>query len=105
MAYLRREGRYAEAPLPKLILLDLNLPKVDGREILGYLKSEGGLLSIPTVVITASECEADVEKCYQFRANCYIQKPKHLDAFRDLVHDINRFWLPSGAASEQTLSL
>ena len=103
-AFLKREGRYAEAPLPKLILLDLNLPKIDGREILSYLKGEDGLLAIPTVVITGSENETDIDKCYQFRANCYVQKPRHLDAFRSLVHDINSFWLPNATASEQTLS-
>jgi len=105
MAFLKREGDHAKAPLPKLILLDLNLPKLDGREILSYLKREDGLLAIPTVVISASEDEADIEKCYQFRANCYVQKPKHLDAFRSLVEDIHSFWLLNGSASPQTVSV
>ena len=105
MAFLKREGAQAKAPLPKLILLDLNLPKLDGREILNYLKGEDNLLAIPTVVITASQDEADVEKCYQFKANCYVQKPKHFDAFRSLVEDINSFWLTNGSASPQTVSV
>ena len=93
MAFLRREGVYAHAPRPDLILLDLNLPKMDGREVLAHIKEDAGLKTIPTVILTSSEAEADVVKSYQLQANCYLSKPVQFDAFHSLVKSINDFWL------------
>jgi chemotaxis family two-component system response regulator Rcp1 len=93
MAFLRREEGHADAPRPDLILLDLNLPKMDGREVLARIKKDDSLKTIPTVVLTTSEAEADVAKSYQLQANCYLCKPVQLDAFESLVKSINDFWL------------
>src|SRR5208282_5538599 len=93
MAFLRREGPHAHAPRPELILLDLNLPKMDGREVLVHIKEDASLKTIPTVILTTSESEADIAKSYQLQANCYLSKPVQLDAFESLVKSINDFWL------------
>jgi two-component system, chemotaxis family, response regulator Rcp1 len=93
MAFLRREGAHSAAPRPDLILLDLNLPKMDGREVLAHIKEDDGLKTIPTVILTTSESEADIAKSYQLQANCYLTKPVQLDAFESLVKSINDFWL------------
>jgi two-component system, chemotaxis family, response regulator Rcp1 len=93
MAFLRHEGAHVDAPRPDLILLDLNLPKMDGREVLAHIKKDETLKTIPTVVLTTSEAEADVAKSYQLQANCYLCKPVQLDAFEALVKSINDFWL------------
>ena len=93
MAFLRHEGAHTRAPRPDIILLDLNLPKMDGREVLAHIKSDEDLKTIPTVILTTSEAEADVLKCYQLQANCYLSKPVQLSAFEGLVKGINEFWL------------
>jgi chemotaxis family two-component system response regulator Rcp1 len=93
MAFLKREGVHARAPRPELILLDLNLPKMDGREVLAHIKEDPNLKTIPTVILTTSEAEADIVKSYQLQANCYLSKPVQLDAFEALVKSINDFWL------------
>ena len=93
LAFLKREGVYARAPRPELILLDLNLPKMDGREVLAHIKENPDLKTIPTVILTTSEAEADIVKSYQLQANCYLSKPVQLDAFESLVKSINDFWL------------
>jgi chemotaxis family two-component system response regulator Rcp1 len=93
MAFLRQEGTYRNAPRPDLILLDLNLPKMDGREVLAHIKEDAGLKTIPTVILTTSDAEADIVKSYQLQANCYLTKPVQLDAFESLVKSINDFWL------------
>jgi CheY-like chemotaxis protein len=93
MAFLRREGAYAGVPRPDLILLDLNLPRMDGREVLAQIKRDDGLKLIPTIVLTTSEAEADIVKSYSLHANCYLTKPVQLDAFEALVKSINDFWL------------
>jgi chemotaxis family two-component system response regulator Rcp1 len=93
MAFLRREGNHAHAPRPELILLDLNLPKMDGRQVLAHIKEDANLKTIPTVILTTSEAEADIVKSYQLQANCYLSKPVQLDAFESLVKSINDFWL------------
>jgi chemotaxis family two-component system response regulator Rcp1 len=93
MAFLRHEEGYAASPRPDLILLDLNLPKMDGREVLGHIKEDDGLKTIPTVILTTSDAEADVVRSYQLQANCYLTKPVQLDAFESLVKSINDFWL------------
>jgi len=93
MAFLRREGIHADAPRPDIILLDLNLPKMDGREVLAHIKEDASLKTIPTVILTTSESEADIVKSYQLHANCYLSKPVQLDSFEGLVKSINGFWL------------
>jgi CheY-like chemotaxis protein len=95
MAFLNREGMYAGAPLPDLILLDLNLPKMDGREVLALIKENDDLKIIPTVILTTSDAEVDIVKSYQLQANCYLNKPVQLEAFEKLVGTINEFWLSS----------
>jgi CheY-like chemotaxis protein len=93
MAFLRREGKYATAPSPDLILLDLNLPKKDGREVLAEIKSSEDLKRIPVVVLTISKAEEDILKAYELYANCYITKPIDLDQFVKVVKSIEDFWL------------
>lgn len=93
MSFLRREGLHSAAARPDLILLDLNLPKMDGREVLTLIKADDDLRTIPTVILTTSEAEADIVKSYQLQANCYLSKPVQLDAFETLVKSINDFWL------------
>lgn len=93
MEFLRRDGCHANAPRPDLILLDLNLPKMDGREVLALIKADDKLKSIPTVILTTSEAEADIVKSYHLQANCYLNKPVELDVFESLVKSINDFWL------------
>jgi chemotaxis family two-component system response regulator Rcp1 len=93
MAFLRREGAHAKAPRPDLILLDLNLPRMDGREVLAHIKADNSLKTIPTVILTTSEAEADIVKSYELQANCYLAKPVQLDEFENLVKSINDFWL------------
>jgi chemotaxis family two-component system response regulator Rcp1 len=93
MSFLLRQGAHVHAPRPELILLDLNLPKMDGREVLAHIKADAGLKTIPTVILTTSDAEADIVKSYQLQANCYLSKPVQLDAFEALVKSINDFWL------------
>jgi CheY-like chemotaxis protein len=93
MAFLRREGSHAKVPRPDLILLDLNLPKMDGREVLAQIKADAVLKSIPTLILTTSEAEVDIAKTYKLQANCYLCKPAQLEAFEALVKSINEFWL------------
>lgn len=92
MAYLRREAPYEEAMTPDLIVLDLNLPKKDGREVLAEIKQDALLRRIPVVVLTSSQAEADVAKAYDLHANCYVSKPLTLDRFVDVVKSIKDFW-------------
>jgi chemotaxis family two-component system response regulator Rcp1 len=93
MAFLEREGAYALSPRPNLILLDLNLPKMDGREVLARVKGSKTLKTIPTIILTTSEAKVDIEKSYQLHANCYLVKPVQFDEFEDLIKSINDFWL------------
>jgi two-component system response regulator len=93
IAFLEHEGKYADAPRPDLILLDLNLPKKDGREVLAEIKESPTLMSIPVVVLTTSASEADILRSYRLHANCYITKPVGLEGFLDVVKSIDSFWL------------
>jgi chemotaxis family two-component system response regulator Rcp1 len=93
LAYLNREGKYAEASRPDLILLDLNLPKKDGREVLSEIKKDPALKRIPVVILTTSRAEADIVKTYDLHANCYITKPVDLEQFMVVVRSIEDFWL------------
>jgi chemotaxis family two-component system response regulator Rcp1 len=93
MAFLKRKGEYANVPRPDLILLDLNLPKKDGREVLEEIKEDPRLKTIPVVVLTTSSSEADVLRSYQLHANCYITKPVGLEGFLTVVKSIDSFWL------------
>ena len=93
MAFVRQEGQYADRPRPDLILLDLNLPRKDGREVLGELKSDEDLRRIPVVILTTSSQEEDVAQAYDAHANCYITKPIDLEQFMKVVGTIESFWL------------
>ena len=93
LAFLKREGEHANVPRPDLILLDLNLPKKDGREVLKEIKENDTLKSIPIVILTTSASEADILRSYRLHANCYITKPVGLDGFLKVVNSIDSFWL------------
>jgi chemotaxis family two-component system response regulator Rcp1 len=93
MEFLLRQGRYAEAPRPDLILLDLNLPRMDGRQVLAEIKGHPTLKSIPVVILTTSASDADIERSYLLHANCYISKPVELEGFLTVVQSIDNFWL------------
>ena len=93
MEFLRRQKQYAGVPRPDLILLDLNLPRKDGREVLTELKSDPDLRAIPVVVLTTSRAEEDVLRAYQLQANCFITKPVDFKQFLDVVRSIENFWL------------
>jgi chemotaxis family two-component system response regulator Rcp1 len=93
LAYLRQEGDHADAPRPDLILLDLNLPKKDGREVLREIKADKELGRIPVVILTTSQAEEDIIKTYDLHANCYISKPVDLEQFTQVVQSIEFFWL------------
>ena len=93
MAYLRREGRYADAPLPNLILLDLNLPKKDGREVLAEIKGDPDLRRIPVVIMTISNSEEDILNTYNHHGNSYITKPVDPENFMNMFKSIEDFWL------------
>ena len=93
LMFLRRLGRHADAPRPDLILLDLNLPRKNGREVLAEIKQDSDLKRIPVVVLTTSRAEEDVIRSYDLHANCYITKPVDLDQFLSVVRSIEHFWL------------
>jgi two-component system, chemotaxis family, response regulator Rcp1 len=92
MQFLRREGEYGDAPAPDLILLDLNLPRMSGREVLEQVKEDPGLRRIPVVVLTTSEAEEDVVRSYELHANAYVRKPVDFDQFTEVVRLIEDFW-------------
>jgi CheY-like chemotaxis protein len=92
LAYLLRQGAYAAATLPDLILLDLNLPRMGGREVLAEIKRHPALRSIPVVVLTSSDLEQDISKSYELGANCYVTKPVGLQAFQSIVRAVEGFW-------------
>ncbi|MEJ2853459.1 MULTISPECIES: response regulator [Saccharothrix] len=93
LEFLRREGRYADAPRPGLILLDLNLPKMDGREVLAQVKADESLRTIPVVVLTTSEAEEDILRSYNLHANAYVTKPVDFDRFIEVVRQIDDFFV------------
>ena len=93
MEYLHKQGQYAEASRPDLILLDLNMPKMDGREVLQKIKQDPNLKRIPVVILTTSKAEEDIMKSYDLNANCYISKPVDLDQFMEVIKSIKNFWL------------
>lgn len=103
MAFLRREGEHSDSPRPDVVLLDLNLPRKDGREVLAEIKSDADLRRIPVVILTISDDEEDILRSYDTHANCYITKPLDLDQFMRVVKSIEDFWLeivklpPNGA--------
>jgi two-component system, chemotaxis family, response regulator Rcp1 len=104
MNFLRRKDRFANAPRPEIVLLDLNLPKMDGREVLEEVKNDPELREIPVIVLTTSDDEADVHRAYGLHANCYMTKPVDIDDFLKKVRSIEDFWLtfvrlPNGRAA------
>jgi chemotaxis family two-component system response regulator Rcp1 len=101
LAYLRREPPHEAAQRPDLILLDLNLPKLDGRDVLARIKEDPSLKTIPTVILTTSEAPSDILRSYELQANSYLTKPVRLDAFESLVRSINDFWLTKARLPHQ----
>ncbi len=93
MAFLRKEGKYEKAPRPDLVLLDLNLPKKDGRQVLAEIKNDDELKRIPVVILTVSSAEEDILKSYNLHANCFITKPIDLSQFMKVVRSVEDFWL------------
>ena len=96
-----RGGTFRLPRLPDLVLLDLNLPRMDGREVLAQIKGDPGLRTIPTVILTTSDSAADIANSYRLQANCYLSKPAQLDAFESLVRSINDFWLTKAKLPRQ----
>lgn len=92
MAFLTNDGKYADAPRPDLILLDLNMPRMDGHEVLTWLKNQPSLKNIPVIILTTSDASQDVEECYNKQANCFITKPIDLDEFTRVINEVNGFW-------------
>ena len=103
MAFLKNEGAHAYAPRPDIILLDLNLPKMDGREVLALIKADSRLKTIPTIILTTSEAETDIVKSYQLQANCYLTKPVQFEEFASLVKIVNDFWMTRVKLPQQAL--
>ena len=93
LAFLRHEGAFVDAPRPDLTLLDLNMPRMDGRQALALIKNDANLKTIPVVILTTSDAEGDIAKTYELHANCYLRKPVQLNAFESMVQSINDFWL------------
>lgn len=93
IAFLRRNGAHTQAPRPDLILLDLNLPRMDGRQVLAEIRQDDNLKAIPTIILTTSDAEDDIATVYQLRANCYLTKPVEFESFEGLVRGISDFWL------------
>jgi two-component system, chemotaxis family, response regulator Rcp1 len=93
MGFLKRTGKFMDSPRPDLVLLDLNLPKKDGREVLEEMKTDPELCTIPVVVLTTSKAEADILRSYKLHANCYITKPVNFDRFLEVIQSIENFWL------------
>jgi len=92
MAFLRREGDYENAPRPDIILLDLNTPRKDGREVLSEIKTDHSLRSIPVIVLTSSSAESDIHHAYSLQANCYITKPSDFTHFKEVIRSMENFW-------------
>jgi CheY-like chemotaxis protein len=99
--FLHRRGKFADASRPDLILLDLNLPRKDGREVLGEIKADPELMRIPVIVLTTSRAERDVRRTYDLHANCYVVKPADLDEFFGVVRSIEAFWLKAATLSAE----
>lgn len=102
LAYLRQEGKYKDAKEPDLILLDLNLPKKSGKEVLAEIKTDDWLKKIPVVILTTSDAEEDIIQSYLLHANCYITKPLNLEEFIDVVRAIESFWFTIVKLPRQT---
>ncbi len=93
MDFLKQRGTFADSPRPDFILLDLNIPKMDGREVLAQIKKDDNLKTIPTIILTTSDSETDIRKSYELQANCYLSKPVQLEDFENVVKSINDFWM------------
>ncbi len=91
--YLRKQGKYADAPSPDIILLDINLPKIDGKEVLSTMKNDPLLKTIPVIMLTTSSAESDVQESYENHANCYVIKPVDLNKFMEVIRSIEDYWI------------
>lgn len=104
LAFLSQEGAYVDAPRPDLILLDLNLPRMDGREVLKHIRGDDSLKNIPTVILTTSDAEIDIHQSYSLYANSYLSKPVQFEAFEELIKSINEFWFEQAKLPQQRLA-
>lgn len=102
LKFLKKEGEFASEETPDLILLDLNLPKRDGREVLTEIKTDENLRRIPVVILTTSNAEQDILKSYNLHVNCYINKPVDFDTFADIIQKIDEFWLKTAILPPQS---
>ena len=93
ISFLRRKGKYTKAPIPDLVVLDLNMPHIDGCEVLSNIKSDPALARIPVVIFTTSQADSDISRSYKLGANCYIQKPVDFEQFRDTIKNVGLYWL------------
>ena len=107
LRFLKKEGHYSDAPTPDIILLDLNMPKKDGREVLSEIRADPNLMTIPVIILTVSESEIDILQSYSLQANAYITKPVHLNQFIETIRSIEGFWLSINrtSSSEERLRL
>ena len=104
MAFLKREGVHSQSPRPDLIILDLNLPKMNGREVLTLIKADDNLKIVPIIILSSSEADADVSLSYQLHANCFLKKPTQWDAFDAIVRNIGAFWLAKTRLPQQEVA-
>jgi chemotaxis family two-component system response regulator Rcp1 len=102
LAFLKKEGLCVVSPRPDLILLDLNMPRMDGREVLAYIKADNSLKTIPTIILTVSDAESDIAKSYELNASCYLTKPGQLEEFEKLVKSVSDFWLKNARLPPQS---
>jgi chemotaxis family two-component system response regulator Rcp1 len=103
LAFLKKEGLCFLAPRPDLILLDLNMPRMDGREVLAYIKANESLKTIPTIILTVSDAESDIDKSYELNASCFLTKPGQLDEFEKLMKSVSEFWLKNARLPPQAI--
>jgi chemotaxis family two-component system response regulator Rcp1 len=103
LAFLKKEGLCFLSPRPDLILLDLNMPRMDGREVLAFIKADETLKTIPTIILTVSDAESDIDKSYELSASCFLTKPGQLDEFEKLMKSVSEFWLKNARLPPQAI--
>jgi chemotaxis family two-component system response regulator Rcp1 len=103
LAFLKKQGLCFLSPRPDLILLDLNMPRMDGREVLAYIKADESLKTIPTIILTVSDAESDIDKSYELNASCFLTKPGQLEEFERLMKSVSEFWLKNAKLPPQPL--
>jgi two-component system, chemotaxis family, response regulator Rcp1 len=105
MRYLKRQDEFGDASIPDMIMLDLNLPRKDGREVLAEIKNDEELSTIPVIILSTSKNEIDINKCYELHANCYITKPVELDRFIEIIMSVEKYWMHKAQLPKTTKQL